>query len=122
MRLFSFVERRHLFFYGTDLSKMKANHSNCTEVILGTIKNLRVKGQDCPTMITVEYQVNGTSYEITEPLKLKSEKIKLGFLPIGQKRVPVMGNTAVGNTAMVNYNPNNPSEAFITNNIGKATI
>ncbi len=101
---------------------MKINKANCTQTVEGRVKELEVKGQDFPTMISIEYQVAGNSYVVTESLKLKSEKIKLGFLPIGQKRVPVMGSTAVGSPATVSYNPNNPAEAFITHNIGKANI
>ncbi|MDY5738608.1 MAG: hypothetical protein SPK45_01500 [Anaerovoracaceae bacterium] len=101
---------------------MKINKANCTHTVNGHVKELKVKGQDFPTMITVEYQVAGNNYVVTESLKLKSEKIKLGFLPIGQKRVPVMGNTAVGSSATISYNPSNPAEAFITHNIGKANI
>lgn len=101
---------------------MKINKANCTQTVEGRVKELKVKGQDFPTLISVEYQVAGNSFVVTESLKLKSEKIKLGFLPIGQKRVPVMGNTAVGSSAAVSYNPNNPAEAFITHNIGKANI
>ena len=33
--------------------------------------------------------------------------IKLGFLPIGQKRVLVMGNTSIRCSAKVNYNLDN---------------
>lgn len=101
---------------------MKFNKTNCTQTVIGRVKELKVKGQDFPTMISVAYQVAGNTYVVTESLKLKREKIKLGFLPIGQKRVPTMGNTAVGTSAMVNYDPNNPAESFITNNIGKANI
>lgn len=101
---------------------MKTNKANCTQTVEGRVKELKVKGQDFPTLISVEYQVAGKSYVVTETLKLKSEKIKIGFLSIGQKRVPIMGNTAVGSHATVNYNPSNPVEAFITHNIGKANI
>lgn len=101
---------------------MKIKRSNCTQTIEGCVKEFKIKGQDFPTLISVEYQVAGKSYVVTESLKLKSEIIKLGFLPIGQKRVPVMGNTAVGSSATVSYNPNNPAEAFIAYNIGKANI
>lgn len=101
---------------------MKINKANCTQTVTGLVKSLKVKGQDFPTMISVEYQVGGNIYVITESLKLKSEKIKLGFLTIGQKKVPTMGNTTVGSAAMVSYNPNDPAEAFITNNIGKINI
>lgn len=101
---------------------MKITNSNCTDTTFGTIKSLKIKGHDFPTLITVEYQVDGKSFEITESLKLKSEKIKLGFLPVGQKRVSVIGNIEVGSSVKVNYNPSNPLEAFITDNIGKANI
>ena len=97
---------------------MKINRADCTQTVEGCVKEMKVKGQDFPTMISVEYQVAGNRYVVTESLKFKSEKIKLGFLPIGQKRVPIMGNTAVGSIAAVNYNPNNPSEAYIVGNLG----
>ena len=101
---------------------MKISKANCIQTVEGRVKELKVRGQDFPTMISVEYQVAGNSYVVTESLKLKSVKIKFGFLPIGQKRVPVMGNTAVGSTVSVNYNPSNPLEAYITNNIGKVNV
>ncbi len=101
---------------------MKINVVNCTQTIYGHVKELKVKGQDFPIMITVEYHVAGNNYVVTESLKLKSEKIKLGFLPVGQKSVPIMGDTAVGNSAMVSYNPDDPREAFITRNVGKANV
>lgn len=101
---------------------MRINKVNCTQTVDGRVKELKVKGQDFPTMISVEYQVDGSSYVVTESLKFKSESIKLGFLPIGQKRVPVMGNTTIGSPSTVSYNPSNPAESFITNNIGKANI
>lgn len=101
---------------------MNVAKNKCTEKVIGKVKNLKIKGQDFPTQITVEYQVSGTKYEVTESLKMKSEKIKLGFLTIGQKRVAAMGDTRVGSDAWVNYNPNAPEESFITNNIGKANV
>lgn len=101
---------------------MKINKGNCTQSVEGCVKELKVKGQDFPTMISVEYQVAGNNYVITESLKLKSEKIKLGFLPIGQKRVPLMGNTVVGSSATVNYNPSNPAESYISDNTGAYNV
>ena len=101
---------------------MKINKANCTQTVEGRVKELKVKWLDFPTLISVEYQVADNIYVVTESLKLKSKIIKRGFLPIGQKRVPVMGNTAVGSSATVSYNPNNPVEAFITHNIGKANV
>ena len=101
---------------------MKINKANCTQTVEGCVKKIKVKGLGFPTMISVEYQVADNTYVVTESLKLKSEIIKLGFLPIGQKRVLAIGNTAVGSSATVSYNPNNPVEAFITHNIGKANV
>lgn len=101
---------------------MSMEKNKCTAKVLGKVKSLKIKGQDHPTMITVEYQVSGIKYEVTESLKLKSEKIKLAFLTIGQKRVAAMGDTRVGSDAWVNYNPDEPKESFITNNIGKANV
>lgn len=101
---------------------MKINIANCTQTICGHVKELKVKGQDFPTMITVEYHVAGNNYVVTESLKLKSEKIKLEFLPVGQKRVPIMGDTVVGSSAMVGYNSDDPKESFITHNVGKANV
>ena len=101
---------------------MKKANSNCTAITSGTVVNIKVKGLDFPTMISVSYTVNGSTYELTESIKLKSEKIKLGFLTIGQKRVAIMGNTTIGSIVRVNYNPDNPAEAYLTDNIGKANV
>lgn len=101
---------------------MKIKKANCTQTVVGCVRERKSKGLDYPTMITVEYQVGGNIYRVTESIKLKSKVIKLGFLPIGQRKSPVMGNTAVGSSAMVSYNPSNPEEAFITHNIGWANI
>ena len=101
---------------------MKKANSNCTATTSGTVVNIKVKGQDSPTMISVSYMVNGSTYELTESIKLKSEKIKLGFLTIGLRRVPKMGNTAIGSIVRVNYNPDSPAEAYLTDNIGKANV
>ncbi len=97
---------------------MRIKKDNCTAKINGTITKKVRKGLEYPTMITVEYQVDGYNFEITESIKLRSEIIKLGFIPIGQKNYPVMGDTTVGNVTQVSYNPNNPREAYITYNIG----
>ncbi len=59
---------------------------------------------------------------VTESIKLKSEIIKWGFIPIGQNCFPVMGDTTVGSKASISYNPIKPEEAFITKNIGRVNI
>lgn len=70
---------------------MKINKANCTQTVEGRVKELKVKGQDFPTMVYVEYQVADNTYVVTESLKLKSEKIKLGFLSIGLNKLNVSG-------------------------------
>ena len=89
---------------------------------VGTVTEVKVRGLDFPTQITVEYVVNGKSYSVSESIKLQSKAIKLGFIPIGQKRVPAMGETHVGAKAEVLYCSSNPSCAFIKGNQGKQNI
>lgn len=90
--------------------------------VIGAIVSLRVRGQDFPTEITVQYTVDGIDYSITETIKLKSEKIKLGFIPIGQRRVPRMPETHVGGRALVYYDPANPEKAFLAENQGLSNV
>jgi hypothetical protein len=103
------------------MKKNKLNE-NCTAQTTGSVKSVKTKGQDFPTIITVTYDVNGYSYEVSESIKLKSEPIKLGFLTVGQKRVLQLGNTSVGSAVRVMYNPNNPGEAFLPDNTGIANV
>jgi len=94
------------------------NKNNCTETTVGKVKELRSLGLNKAKKIKVEYRVDGKLYVVEEGIKLKSEWIKIGFIPIGQKKTPVMGDVSVGSNALVTYNPNNPSEAYITENKG----
>lgn len=97
-------------------------NANCTAETTGSVKAVKAKGQDFPTLITVAYEVNGYLYEVNESVKLKSQPIKLGLLTVGQKRVPVLGNTSVGSAVRVMYNPNNPNEAYLPDNTGIANV
>lgn len=98
------------------------NKVNCTDCTEGKIAQLVIKGQDFPTVVVVHYEVDGTVYELRESMKLKSEKIKFGFLTIGQKRVPVLGNTSVGSKVRVLYDPRNPADAYMPDNTGKINV
>jgi hypothetical protein len=91
---------------------------NCNVTILGTVKEIKNRGLDFPTMITVNYTVDSIVYEITENIKLKSAPIKFGFLTIGQRQLPRMKNIRVGSSVMIKYNISNPKEAYIINNSG----
>ena len=85
------------------------NKSQCSEKTIGTIIKIENKGLNFPTLITVEYIVNSTTYHIKESLKLKNKAIKLWIIPIGQKKVPVIQGVSLGKTVSVNYNPIIPS-------------
>ena len=80
--------------------------------------NIQDKGSDCPTVITVEYEVKNQTYQSKESIKLKSTVIRIGFLPIGQRKTPRMPNTFIGDEAVVLYNPENPQEAYLRDNAG----
>lgn len=101
---------------------MKKTIANCNCLAEGTIDQVIIRGQDFPTILVVHYEVHGRTFELKESVKLKSEKKKLGFLTIGQKRVPVLGNTSVGSKVRVLYNSDNPDEAYLPDNIGKANV
>ena len=98
------------------------NKTKYDSSVIGTVTEVKARGLDFPTMITVEYFVDGRIYSINESIKLKSKAIKLGFIPIGQERVPVMGDTRVGAKAEVLYCSSNPSDAVIKENQGKQNI
>lgn len=85
---------------------------------VGTVVSLKSKGLNSPTIITVEYLVNGISYSIKETMKLKSEPIKLGAIPIGQRKVPIIGKVMIGSSVYVKYDLNNPAKALIEGNDG----
>lgn len=90
---------------------------NCTNTVDGKVVSLEFRGMKGVDIITVEYEINGKKHQIKETVKLKSVPIKLGFLPIGQKKTPKI-NTKIGSTIQVRYNTNNPSEAYIVGNDG----
>ena len=93
------------------------NKKKCICNTKGIIKNINVQGLDFPTKATVEYEVEGQKYEITEGITMEFKTIKFLFLPIGQKKIPKI-NSKIGSIVDVNYNPNKPSEAYIVGNDG----
>lgn len=95
---------------------MFGKKKRCTATAEGVVTNLRKNGSDFPTIVTVCYQVNGTSYELRESLKLKSEAIRIGFLPIGQRKTPILKNVQSGLHVTVLYDPKHPSTAYLRDN------
>ncbi len=85
---------------------------------IGKVIFLKSKGLNSPIIITVEYLVNGISYSIKKTMKLKSEPIKLGAIPIGQRKVPIIGKVRIGSSVYVKYDLNNPTKALIEGNDG----
>lgn len=69
--------------------------------------------------LTVMYMVDGNEYTISENITSKSEAIKIGFLPIGQRKVWLVEKINVGDKLQIIYDPNNPQKAHIKENNGK---
>ncbi len=92
--------------------------ARCTASVLGTVTSLSRKGIDRPTIVTVEYQANGQLWHVSESLKLRSEAIRIGKIPIGQRKTPVLGRVEIGDTLPVRYCPEAPSIALIEGNEG----
>ncbi|MBE5911929.1 hypothetical protein [Pseudobutyrivibrio sp.] len=93
------------------------NRNRCTQKEIGIVKEKRVKSNHV-TIMTVAYLIDGVEYEITERLKYKGEAIKIGPIPIGQRRFPVIGTKKVLDEVDICYNPENPAEAYIVGNDG----
>ena len=90
----------------------------CIYEVMGVISRLVEKGNDGHTILYVNYVVNGVMYELHESMKFKSEAIKIGWFPIGQRVSPKLPNTNVGASVVVLYNPDNPSMAYLRDNVG----
>ena len=86
--------------------------------VKGIVLNVISKGLDNPTVVTVEYKVKKETYKLKETIKLKSEPIKFLFIPIGQKKVPVI-EVVKGQEVIVIYDAKNPKKAYIKGNEGK---
>jgi len=87
----------------------------------GVVRDLRSYGADCPLIMYVEYEVDGVSYMLKETVKLKSTVIKLGPIPIGQRKVPQI-SAKRGEIVTVVYDPAKPSHAHVKGNEGFMNI
>lgn len=84
----------------------------------GTVHRLKRGGLDHPDVIEVWYTVGGTQYQLRETVKLKSEWMKVGGIPIGQRKVYRMGNVGVGDSVAVQYDEENPARGLLPENEG----
>ena len=92
-----------------------------TGTTTGTIVRVRPGSTERPTVVYVRYEVDGTEYECRESVKLASEAIKLGPIPIGQRKrgkIP----SRVGETVRVAYLPADPSKAILADNKGLMNV
>lgn len=84
---------------------------------VGTVVRFRMGGIDRPSSVCVRYEVDGRTYECRETVKLKSELIKIGPVPIGQRKRGKIA-TRVGSKVRVAYLPSDPSKAILAGNAG----
>lgn len=87
----------------------------------GKILRITKRGADAPFVISVGYCVNGVSYEIRETAKLKLRVIKIGRIPVGQKKTFVLGAVKEGDFVQIYYDERSPQKAIIYGNEGSVT-
>jgi len=97
---------------------LSINKERCTAKKYGKIiKRDFTEGLPVPKTITVEYIVDRVTYRITEPIRYKTVVILHENFPLFRRRIPCMSDFKLRSPAVVSYNPDNPSEAYITDNV-----
>lgn len=94
--------------------RMEAYTGRCQGEVVALVPH----GRHSVTVARVRYEVDGRPYELREPLALRSEAIRLGPVPIGQRKTPKLGSVAPGSRVEVAYLPGDPSRALIVGNDG----
>ena len=99
----------------------------CTADAIGKIIYFRVGNSEMPTQILVEFIVDEQKYIIKDTLKLESETIYAGKIPVGQRKQPKLKSTdgtevREGSLVYVKYNPKNPNKAYILGNEGITNV
>ena len=87
----------------------------------GKVIKIVHRGLDSPWVIHVGYSVNGVDYEIKETAKMKSQAIRVGRIPVGQKKTFVLGSIREGDFVTVCYDEAAPQKAIIYGNDGVMT-
>ena len=104
------------------------NEKKCNKECDGIINEMIIKGIDFPSIISVEYKVNGKIYILKENLVMKKEKnIMLGFIPVGystKSQIELMTGIkpVAGNKVRVKYEESNPNNAYLINNKASAKL
>ncbi len=87
----------------------------------GQVEKILSRGLDHPWVIVARYTVDGREYRVKETAKIKNRAIKLGKIPIGQRKSFVLGPIAVGSPLTICYDPQRPQNALILGNDGVLT-
>lgn len=101
--------------------RRKGKYEKCRGMTLGTVTWIRPGGIDHPSVIHAVYHVNGKEYQIRETAKLKTRTIKVGKIPVGQKKSFVMGAVSQGDQIWIRYDERRPERAIICGNDGVVT-
>lgn len=105
----------------TARSRRERKKKNYKGFAQGIVEEIRPGGLDHPDVLCVSYSVDGIQYRVKESLKLKSELIKLGGIPVGQRKTYKMGKLSAGDLVTVQYDERKPGRAIILGNDGMVT-
>lgn len=90
----------------------------CTQEIMGTL--IKKKWNGDVWFLTVEYEVSGIKYKVTEQLTYKITKVrKIGKIPIGYDSISAIKGRELGSEIRVMYNPEKPKQSYLPDNNGK---
>lgn len=91
--------------------------SRCTGSTIGCVKAIYPEVNGVPSAILAEYIVNGITHIAFEYIATANKQKKNGFFGRKRENVSALKNICVGSQVSISYNPNNPDEAFLTDNI-----
>lgn len=90
----------------------------CTQEIMGTL--IKKKWNGDVWFLTVEYEISGIKYKVTEQLTYKITKApKIGKIPIGYDSISAIKGRELGSEIRVMYNPEKPKQSYLPDNNGK---
>lgn len=95
----------------------KKKYEKCISEAKGVVTKVHYN-EDTSRRLTVEYVVDGEKYTLKENITHKITAIKIGNIPIGQKKEEYV-TAVLGDSVGVMYNPDKPEMSYIKNNTGK---
>lgn len=106
---------------GISKNSRRRKKNNYMGITQGRVIRIVDKGLDYPWVIHVQYKVNGIDYEIKETAKMKSTAIKIAGIPVGQRKIFVLGAVKEGDLLEIRYDEAHPERAIIYGNDGVVT-